>query len=391
MSKKEKETKNVDIIDDVEEITEEEENKASNELWTKIKKKFSKDVVVSLLIGILIGVIIGYVIFTVALRSAINDMSNTIQTNMQTMSTSQNTSEETIDTYASEHRDITDSAEINEIKGILSGSLQEILNGPTYAQITMSDQISYAYLFNTKGEFFMEDNNFSDADVSLNNGKSYVLNPNTGSLVSGEDSNAIQLLLNTVNAVDGTNIKLYEMTLYNTDVDPVVLDTKHREFRIDLIGDDAIKSMYSTNSESFKSDMITNLHAKIEQTVPNWEPHIIVRVQIDTETNKIVYAASCFVVSGQEYFDFQLIGYDNTIDWEMPKEWYNYNPENDTTGEEFYKLFTDTTSVVDNVLMTYASDNGFDIGGEDTDNTEDEENTENTEVETTEEEKSSDN
>lgn len=370
MSKKEKETKNVDIIDDEEEIIEEKEHKASSEFWTKIKNKFNKDVVISLLIGIFIGVIIGYVIFTVALRSAINDMSNTIQPNIPTISTSQNTAEETIDTYASEHRDITDSTEINEIKGILSSSLQEILNGPTYAQITMSDYISYAYLFNTKGEFFMEDNNFSDAEVSLNNGKSYTLNPNTGALTSGEDSNAIQLLLNTVNAVDGTNIKMYEMTLYNTDADPVALDTKHREFRIDLIGDDAIKNMYSTNSESFKSDMITNLHKKIEQTVPNWEPHIIVRVQIDTETNKIVYAASCFVVSGQEYFDFQLIGYDNTIDWEMPKEWYDYNPENDTTGEEFYGLFTNTTNTVDNVLMNYANDNGWDINAEETETNE---------------------
>ena len=115
MSKKEKETKNVDIIDDEEEITEEKEHKTSSEFWIKIKNKFNKDVVISLLIGILIGVIIGYVIFTVALRSAINDMSNTIQPNIPTVSTSQNTTEETIDTYASEHRDITDSAEINEM------------------------------------------------------------------------------------------------------------------------------------------------------------------------------------------------------------------------------------------------------------------------------------
>jgi len=346
-SKKEKET------------TSNNKEKSNKEKNNKLKSIFSKNNIFVLILGVLIGIIIGYVIFTVALKSAIKDIPNNLQsTSYNVGESSVSTDELTISTYTEPHNEIlfgTD--ERNNIKQVLLDGISDIQNGPCYTQLQLIDGSYLAYMYNTSGEIFVQDENFEKVEVILNNSKGFAFNTSTSDMTMGEDEDALSFLYKSVLALDNENIKLFEMT--HDEAEDDLADVK--EYRIDIVGEDAVRSLYSDKSSDFVDTMMTNLRMQVSNIDQNWEPHIITAFQIDNKTNKILSAASVLVANNNEYNNFIMMGYDKTDDWKLPDEWYSYDPNNDADGTEFISYFDKTSQIITDVLHSYAESQGWDL------------------------------
>ena len=238
----------------------------------------------------------------------------------------------------------------------LYAATKDIIDGPSYSQFDLSNGETIAYIYNTKGEAFMQDATLENIEIILNNGNGYALNTMTGDMTTGEDIDAVSILFNSVELINKDGVPVYEMLHTDDGI------TGIKEYRIDIIGEENIRAMYSSKSDEFVNNMMDILKMQMSNIDANWEPHMLTAFQLDEETGKILCAASIFIVNGTENNNFIMLGYDKLPeDWEMPEEWYSYNADDDLEGLKFMDYYEATSQNITTVLYKYAEAQGWDI------------------------------
>ena len=253
-----------------------------------------------------------------------------------------------ISTYEDPNRVISDADEIAEAQSLMNNYIDGITSGSTYSQVmTGEDQYVY-YMYNSKGEIFTQDVNATYTEVFLNDNKVFKYDTDAQTLSIGNDIDIASILRNAVSAIGNDNVTLYEMDLADVDA------PEGHEYRIDLVGDDAIKLLYNSVSEDFATDML----ASITESISDWEPHIIMVLFIGDKAEDS-YGYCLYVIDDTEYTNWFFQGYDTVDDWALDDAWYDYNAESDTEGKTYTNLMNSLVEKVNTIMTSYADSKGW--------------------------------
>lgn len=340
--------------------------------------KFTAHDFVWIAIGLVIGILLSYCIFNMTLSSAIQKLASETQTTTSVVDKTQETDDGLtgISTYDDTNVVISDKAEIETAQEIMLNYINGITNGSTYSQVmTGEDQYVY-YMYNSKGEVFTQDMNATYTEVFLNDGRVFKYDTDEQVLSVGSDIDIASIFRNTVEAIGNDNVTLYEMDLSEVEA------PEGHEYRIDFVGEDAVKLLYKSVGDEFATDMVES----ITSSITDWEPHIIMVMFIGDNVEDS-YSYCLYVIDNSEYTNWFFQGYDTVGDWALEEDWYTYDAESDGNGEKYSTLMNTLVDNVNTVMLSYADSNGWLVNEELTSETVEESTTEeNTEtVESTDE------
>jgi hypothetical protein len=353
------------------------------------KFKFSMNEGLWLLLGLVAGILIGYILLKVTVMTAIDKLSSGNDTTDIDVSSDDTSSDEDttsdddttvvtgITTYEYDSVIISDADEIKAVQDKVALFTDAIINNNTYAQVQTGDSTYSYYLYNDNGEIFTQDSDNLYTEIFLNTGKVYKYSSEEESLSVGEDTEIVAIMNNAIQAVGNDGVTLYKMTLDSDDS-----ETTDEEYRVDLVGRDAVKLLYSSMSDEFADVMVdamiealsaddttdetdeesTEESTETEATTETeeWEPHVIMVFYL-TDDVLSSYSYCMFVMDGTEYTNWVLQGFDYVDSWSLDTDWYSYDPEADEDGTTFTTLTTNLITDVNTVMASYAEAQGWDL------------------------------
>lgn len=365
----------VDSADVVNEETVETEDKPVEtedvkEVDTK-RDKFTAHDLVWIAIGLVIGILLSYCIFNMTLSSAIQKLASETQTTTSVVDkTQQNDDGITgISTYDDPNVVISDKAEIENAQEIMLNYINGITKGSTYSQVMTGEEQYVYYMYNSKGEIFTQDMNSTYTEVFLNDNRVFKYDTDKQVLSVGSDIDIVSIFRNAVEAIGNDNVTLYEMDLSEVEA------PEGHEYRIDFVGEDAVKMLYKSVGDEFATDMVES----IKSSINDWEPHIIMVMFIGDNVEDS-YSYCLYVIDNSEYTNWFFQGYDTIDDWTLEEDWYAYDAESDENGEKYSALMNTLVENVNTVMLNYADSKGWLADEEPTSETVEESTEENTET-----------
>lgn len=333
--------------------------------------KFTAHDIVWIAIGLVIGILLSYCIFNMTLSSAIQKLASETQTTTSVVDKTQETDDEItgISTYDDPNVIISDKAEIENAKEIMLNYINGITNGSTYSQVMTGEEQYIYYMYNSKGEVFTQDMNATYTEVFLNDGRVFKYDTDEQVLSVGNDIDIVSIFKNAVEAIGNDNVTLYEMDLSEVEA------PEGHEYRIDFVGEDAVKLLYKSVGDEFATDMVES----IASSITDWEPHIIMVMFIGDNVEDS-YSYCLYVIDNSEYTNWFFQGYDTVDDWTLEEDWYTYDAESDENGEKYSTLMNTLVENVNTVMLNYADNKGWLVNEEPTSETVEESTEENTET-----------
>ena len=320
-------------------------------------------VVIALIVGFMIGYLtvsrkhitvkeIGYIVITISviagtiLGSLINGVieqerrENEIHQEIEDKTTEEKEAYE-YTTYDLDHT-LLDDEESKEVAKMLNKKLNYIETHNEYFEI-QTDETNYSiYLSNKDHELFEQTSDGAITSIYRNDKTSYRYADSV--LTKGLDIDVITLLHNGLKALtSGVNgVQMFEM-----HIDDAESKTLH-EYRLDLNGKEAVKSLYISLGDDFADLMLSNTAAQLNG---EWQPHMTYSFLVDDKNDTFQIFALLTDTDGIEK-SIWAIGsfYEIGIDWKLPKEWYDdkYVAGLDESGSE--KLVADTVDIIVNVM-----------------------------------------
>ena len=310
--------------------------------------KFSWYDLVWVTIGLVIGILLSYCIFNLTLSSAIKQLAVDVSNESSVVLDDSSIPLSGITTYNDPNKVLDKTDDIEVAKKLMHDYVKCITTGSTYSQVMVGEEQYIYYMYNSKGEVFTQDANGSYTEVFLNGNDVIKFDAVENVLSVGTDIDVASILRNSIEAIGKENVKLYEMDLTGLDV------PAGREFRIDLVGEDAVKLIYSSIGDDFATEMVDS----IKSTIKDWEPHIIM-VYFIGENSADSYCCCLYVIDNAEYTNWFFQGYDTVNDWALSEDWYLYDADSDTDGEQYADLISDLVSDIDEVMLSYANSKGW--------------------------------
>ena len=286
-------------------------------------------------VGAIIGIVLGYAIFTAAFKDAATDAIKDMQT---TESVSEvGDASEGISTYLFEH-EVLNGDKLESVVSDIEDRILTIKGNNNYVQLQVGENEYEAYVYNKQGECLAQDsaNNYSAAFRNDNKVVKYTSEDNA--LAIGTDIDILSIALNAINAtrknIDG--ISLFEM---KTDAESSV-----KEYRVDLVGDLAVRECYTSLGINFADSMLASLKDQLE----NWEPHLIFVYLVDTNTSDI--SMYCYYIEDNtEYTNWVMQAYVEVDDWSLSEEWYTLDIAN-VEMEDFVAMLDNETAKISKLL-----------------------------------------
>lgn len=356
-----------------------ETTQTTNETQGADKKKEIIKNFIWVMVGVIIGIVIGYACFADAIAGASKNITQTSKSEIQTEATSEVASldEEVrdalgISTYLYEH-EVLSGSQAEEAKDRIFKELNKIKNGSTYMQLQVASDTYESYMYNTNGECYAQVSDGSYQSVIRNDGKTIKYENESGAIAVGKDIEVLELAFNAVeaavNGVEGAQL------FYMTPAEETEENKNVFEYRVDLVGEKAVKACLSLDDEGFAQTTLDNLKAGLDE---DWEPHLIMGYIVSTdnkdskEDNILVFN---YYVDDEEITNWVMQGYVNVDDWKLDETWYTTDfstIEGDAYADMMLKLNTE----LDGILDKYFKDNNIELETDEIEST--------TEVETTE-------
>lgn len=321
---------------------------------TEEKKKTNKDslkIMIYLLEGFIVGILVGWGIFTLTLNKSTEKVTDKTDTS-QTIESTESTETATNITTYEDGELLKDKDKISEFTSNLTKYVKDIESNNSYVQLKTGENTYMYYLYNKNGEIFSQDSDNQNVEVFLNNGKTFKYSDSEGALAVGSDIDIASMIENAAKAVEDN---VNGVNVYYVKADD---SQSADEYRIDLVGEDAVKSLYSSLSDDFADDMLTNIKNTVGKEENNWQPHMIIVAHIDKDSEKS-YVYCLYVVNNVEYTNWFLMGYGYTDDWKLEDAWYDYDPKSDESGDKYNKLASNLVITVNKVVTKYAKENGL--------------------------------
>lgn len=245
---------------------------------------------------------------------------------------------------------------IEEIKGKdkkadiekIRETLGKMTGANTYFQINNTKDSYQVALFNKKGQGFVQDMETGSISVFRGDNKS-VLYTDTVGLVY--DINVLQMLEFGLDLVDEGVSKLYKDTAVE-NLEEGKSENKLDVRYVDIVGYDNIEKLYSKIDTSFGELMVTNLKAN---TIDKGDVTLRL-IYVTSDGNQ--FSGGCNIIIGEEeYSSWNFDGYIELYDWELGKEWFEYDYETMENTNELEKMLDVLTTDLDNMMHRFAEDN----------------------------------
>lgn len=317
------------------------------------------------------NVIIVLVVVIVALSCAIVavSLSSNKKSDDKEQSSTQSTTdhEHSISTYEMEH-EILKGKSIDTAVDNINKVLENVDNGNTYFLIQTSEESYDNYIYNKSGECFAQSSDGAYSMAYLNTGNVVKYDAYNKEVTISGDIDVRSLIHSIVDRakekVDG--IEVYEMVLAEDEAstedgtstgdetgrasEP---ETNKHEYRIDVIGEKAIREIYKVAGDEFADSMINALK---EQLGDSWEPHIIFSYLISNNEN---LAIACYVIiDNAETLNWVADGYVLLDDWALDKGWYELKEGTDN-DEQATAVLETTINTINSLMTAYAEANGL--------------------------------
>lgn len=325
------------------------------------KKKKVLSAFIWVMCGVILGIVIAFAMFTSGLSSASKKLSD--QASVETVTeTTYDTAVDGADslmgvsTYLYEHHELI-GEEAEKVKQNIINELDRIQFSNTYLQVQTGENSYETYIYNTDKECFAQDSYGYYTAIFRNDDKVIKYGDEAGAIAVGSDIELVSISKNIINSVNNgiDGITLYEMDSTNEN-------SLWHEYRVDMIGEDAIKACYSSLGEKNAQIMYNNLTDGLE----DWEPHLIMVYNwCDEEVNEpddIFYKRLqmyCLMVEdNQEYTNWALQGYAEIGNWKLDESWYTTD-FTEITGEEYDNMIMNLVNNLAEVLNTFAEENNL--------------------------------
>lgn len=259
-----------------------------------------------------------------------------------------------ISTYTYEHEVLYDD-KAKEARGIIRDELKYLKEHNVYLEVQISDYEYNTYIYNKDNEVFAQSSDGKNTAIYFPDDKSVKFDAEQGVLAYGTDIDFLDILERAVKSSERNveGVKLLEMTLKYDEEDTEDHSNDH-EYRIDMVGEKAIRSIYEDIGSDYADSILNSLYNDLGD---EWEPHLIYCLSIDNRN----FTAYCYIVlDNEEYLNWISDGYIELNDWKLNEDWYNVE-FGVTDDEQVYNLVDDTIETVAELIEQYASENDIEI------------------------------
>lgn len=313
-------------------------------------------------VGAIIGIVLGYAVFTATLKDTASDAIDAIQSTEEAVEDAGDASN-SISTYVYEHT-VLGGDELTAAVDDISNRILNLMNKNTYMQIQVGENEYEAYVYNKHGECFAQDSNDNYSAIFRDDKKVVKYTNADSALAIGTDIDLLNITLNAVKApltdIEDASARLLRME-FEEESDII-------EYRVDLVGDNAVRECYTSLGLNFADSMVANLKSQLT----DWEPHLIFVYLVDTKSDDI--SMHCYYVADDaEYTNWVMQAYVEVDDWKLDDSWYTIDV-NAIEIEEFTSMLeTETVKIsklLDKIIENADTDGNLDENDDNAENTE---------------------
>lgn len=291
------------------------------------------------MIGVIIGIILGMATATTGLMDAANEISTSTATEQevdesQDIDSDQSSLEGSASGTSSNETEKLETVELSgkdadEARERILKCISQLQNSNTYMQISTSETAGEIYIYNEHGECIAENSEGTYTAVFRNDNKAVKFDTENSTLAAGEDLEILSILSNVANAeLNNDTIKMYKTLIPEDDN-----EYNMSEFIVELVGEDAVKSLYSSMSDAYVEQVMASLK---EQAGEDWEPNL--KFVFDISNTSDEFSAVCLVnQDGQDYTNWAMAGYTGIGTWKLDTKWYE--DLSDITSEEYDEMY----------------------------------------------------
>ena len=357
------------------------DSKDTKETKKRVNKKVVETIAAVAAIAVCIGSLVAGNKINSNKKSLADDKSSSTSTENTSTDSTEEVEETGITTYDYAHTVVTDKDQLTEFKYNYNNAVQSLIDGPTYYEIQTGNNRYTMYMYNTHGEIFSQSDNGDYTSVYRSDGSLVRYNSHNNEFVIGQGLDTLHFVQNAINAVDSGNdgITLYKMDLDNSDE-----DTNHtEEYRIDIVGDDAVYKCYESAGDYYASTMVNILHQQYEaaneadvettegsteastedsteaSTEDSTELHMIVGIRMSEEQGPAYF---CYIVrNGKEQLSWvsNAMAIGDDIDWKLDDSWYDDDKLESLNAENAEAKKNELISSLNDVLNNYAEKNNI--------------------------------
>lgn len=308
------------------------------------------------MIGVIIGIALSFAIFTATAGNAAKQATE----NLTSEATTEITTEESgdalgISTYEYEHNVLTGD-ELDNASAEIVKYIDSLKSRSIYTQLQIDNDTYESYMYNKNGECFAQTSDGAYAEVFRNDGQAIKYSESNSAVAFGKDIEVLTIMENAVTAAKNkvNGAQMFEMV-------PASDEATAKEYRVDLVGEEAVKACYNADDEDFANIMYENL---IETAGEDWEPHLIMVFIVDdsladTDDNKILMYC-LYVADNTEYTNWLMQGYAHVDDWKLSDDWYTTDWSNIDT-DTYDEMTSELTSNLQSILDKYFEENGIEL------------------------------
>lgn len=308
-------------------------NAKNSEETTEIKKEKTSGLdIKSLLIGILGASTLALLIAVIAISA--NKQSQ------EEVSDATSMQEAVADSYIETKLEPADAkAAASEVLTVL----EAVRDNNGYIHVYTDEETYDTYIYNKNGEVFGVGSDSNNMTVFRNDGKAIRF---TDTIAISEDLDILELTINSLNAIDGKDIEMYQAVSEAIDVETYV---GYKELYAVFDTYEDIRKLYSSVSEEYADAMIESIKSAFhEGVVPTFKIYYMI-----SDGGGLTVACH-LEENGETYLNWYYDGYLLVYDWELPEEWYTYDFSDSQVSEN---MLTELAGSLEELLMKYAEEN----------------------------------
>lgn len=308
-------------------------NAKNSEETTEIKKEKTSGLdIKSLLIGILGASTLALLIAVIAISA--NKQSQ------EEVSDATSMQEAVADSYIETKLEPADAkAAASEVLTVI----EAVRDNNGYIHVYTDEETYDTYIYNKNGEVFGVGSDSNNMTVFRNDGKAIRF---TDTIAISEDLDILELTINSLNAIDGKDIEMYQAVSEAIDVETYV---GYKELYAVFDTYEDIRKLYSSVSEEYADAMIESIKSAFhEGVVPTFKIYYMI-----SDGGGLTVACH-LEENGETYLNWYYDGYLLVYDWELPEEWYTYDFSDSQVSEN---MLTELAGSLEELLMKYAEEN----------------------------------
>lgn len=221
--------------------------------------------------------------------------------------------------------------------------IEAVRDNNGYIHVYTDEETYDTYIYNKNGEVFGVGSDSNNMTVFRNDGKAIRF---TDTIAISEDLDILELTINSLNAIDGKDIEMYQAVSEAIDVETYV---GYKELYAVFDTYEDIRKLYSSVSEEYADAMIESIKSAFhEGVVPTFKIYYMI-----SDGGGLTVACH-LEENGETYLNWYYDGYLLIYDWELPEEWYTYDFSDSQVSEN---MLTELAGSLEELLMKYAEEN----------------------------------